>query len=189
MIKNIFSKKELDEELLLAKEVFLLLYKSGSEVSHCALENLKEVDVQGRVLLLADVNEVKDIHSEYNIDTIPSLLTFSDAKYAKLLKGCHSVAHYESTFKNEVNETASASAEAKPDVLVYTTPVCSYCTTIKNYLRVNNVSYREVDVSKDQNAAMEMKNRSGQQGVPQTYVNGKLVMGFDKVKLDDYLGL
>lgn len=64
-------------------------------------------------------------------------------------------------------------------VKVYSTPTCPYCHMLKAWLKQKNVSFQDVDVSKDQKAAMEMVSKSGQMGVPQTLVNGKMVVGFD----------
>ena len=60
---------------------------------------------------------------------------------------------------------------------------------VKDYLKSNNVAFDEKDVSKDQSAAMEMINKSGQRGVPVIEINGEIVVGFDQESLDDLLGL
>jgi glutaredoxin len=44
-----------------------------------------------------------------------------------------------------------------------------------------------VDVSRDPAAARDMIRRSGQQGVPVIDIGGKIVVGFDRVKIDKYL--
>lgn len=58
-----------------------------------------------------------------------------------------------------------------------------------DYLKENNISFTEKNVSNDKEAAMEMINKSGQKGVPVTDIDGNIVVGFDKDKLDNYLGL
>ncbi len=75
------------------------------------------------------------------------------------------------------------------NVIVFTTPTCSYCRTLKSYLRKNKVRFKEIDVSKDQRAMMDMKRKSGQQGVPQTWINNRPVVGFDKDKINKMLNL
>ncbi|PLX14769.1 MAG: NrdH-redoxin [Salinivirgaceae bacterium] len=72
---------------------------------------------------------------------------------------------------------------------MYTTPTCTYCTSLKNYLNDKSVSYTEIDVSKDHQAAEEMVKRSGQQGVPQTVINGQVVIGFDRAKINQLLNI
>ena len=39
------------------------------------------------------------------------------------------------------------------------------------------------------NDAEEMVRKSGQQGVPQTNINGQVVVGFDKEKINKLLGI
>jgi glutaredoxin len=58
-----------------------------------------------------------------------------------------------------------------------------------DYLRENNISFTEKNVSSDREAAMEMIKKSGQRGVPVTDIDGNIVVGFDQEKLDNYLGL
>jgi glutaredoxin 3 len=60
---------------------------------------------------------------------------------------------------------------------------------VKDYLRSNNVSFTEQDVSKDEKAAMEMINKSGQRGVPVIDISGEIVVGFDQESIDRILGL
>lgn len=74
-------------------------------------------------------------------------------------------------------------------VTVYTTKTWPWCTVVKDYLKSNNVAFDEKDVSKDQSAAMEMINKSGQRGVPVIDINGEIVVGFDQESLDNLLGL
>ena len=76
-----------------------------------------------------------------------------------------------------------------PRVILFTTPSCSYCRTAKSYLRQRGVPFKDVDVSRDATAARDMLRRSGQSGVPVIDVGGKIIVGFDKPKLDSYLGL
>lgn len=60
---------------------------------------------------------------------------------------------------------------------------------VKDYLKSNNVSFVEYDVSKDERAAMEMINKSGQRGVPVIDIDGNIVIGFDQESIDRILGL
>ncbi|MGC9376032.1 MAG: glutaredoxin family protein, partial [Bacteroidales bacterium] len=72
---------------------------------------------------------------------------------------------------------------------VYTTPTCTYCNSLKSYLKKMQVNFREVDVSKSPEQAQQLVTRTGQQGVPQTEINGKFVVGFDTNKLNKLLEL
>ncbi|MPW26077.1 NrdH-redoxin [Alkalibaculum sp. M08DMB] len=74
-------------------------------------------------------------------------------------------------------------------VKVYSTPSCSWCVKAKDYLKSNNISFEEYDVSKDRNAATEMVSKSGQRGVPVLDINDNIIVGFDKKNIDKLLGL
>lgn len=76
-----------------------------------------------------------------------------------------------------------------PRVILFTTPSCSYCRMAKKYLREQGIKFKDVDVSRDQTAARDMVKSSGQQGVPVLDIGGKIVVGFDRLKIDHYLGL
>ncbi len=74
-------------------------------------------------------------------------------------------------------------------VIVYSTPSCVWCTRLKNYFKDNGVKYQEVDVAANQTKMEEMKRKSGQMGVPQTEIEGQMIVGFDKPKINRILGL
>ena len=82
-----------------------------------------------------------------------------------------------------------ASSKKYPRVIVFSTPTCSYCRKAKQYFRQKQVPFKDVDVSQDQSAARDMVRRSGQQGVPQIQIGSKLIVGFDRPKIDRLLGL
>jgi len=74
-------------------------------------------------------------------------------------------------------------------VILFTTPTCSFCRAAKMYFRQKNIRFREVDITKDHAAARDMVRRSKQQGVPVIDIGGKIVVGFDRPKIDKLLGL
>ncbi|MEW5825379.1 MAG: Uxx-star family glutaredoxin-like (seleno)protein [Candidatus Bipolaricaulota bacterium] len=74
-------------------------------------------------------------------------------------------------------------------VTIYTTPTCSWCHAVKDHLRSRGVAFSEVDVSADMQKAREMVEKSGQYGVPVVDVDGEVVVGFDRVRIDSLLGL
>lgn len=74
-------------------------------------------------------------------------------------------------------------------VIVFSTPTCSWCRKIKSYLKENQVKFTNIDVSKDTKAARDMVKKTGQQGVPQMWVNNVPIVGFDKSKIDRLLNL
>ena len=189
-MKQIHSLNELNKELQTISPVWLLLFKRGSEQSDCAFVNYEKAvsDISGQQFLHADVNSVRDIHAEFDIRTVPSLLEFEAGKLKNIIKGCHQAEHFTAIFENAIF-VPGATSDGKPSksVTVYTTPTCSWCTTLKRHLDVHNIRYREVDVSKDQKAAEAMVRKSGQQGVPQMDINGQTIVGFDRERINRLL--
>jgi len=74
-------------------------------------------------------------------------------------------------------------------VTVYSTATCPYCKMAKDFLRQNSISFAEIDVAQDQHAAQEMVNKSGQMGVPQLEIDGKMIVGFDRAAIKKALSL
>lgn len=69
-------------------------------------------------------------------------------------------------------------------IKVYSTPTCPWCIKLKEFLKEKNVEYEDIDVSVDHEAAKKMMEKSGQMGVPQTEINGKIIIGFDKKAIE-----
>ena len=69
-------------------------------------------------------------------------------------------------------------------VKVYSTPTCPWCVKVKEFLKEKNVEFENIDVSENEDAAKEMMEKSGQMGVPQIEINGKVIVGFDKEAIE-----
>jgi len=74
-------------------------------------------------------------------------------------------------------------------IKVYSTPACPYCYALKDFLREHKIEFEDIDVSADPKAAEEMIRKSGQMGVPVTEIDGEIVVGFDKEKLEKLLNI
>lgn len=189
-MEKVNSYEELKSKIKDKEKVFLLLYKSGSEQSECAYNNLNQT-TSGEIsvpVYSADVNFVRDIHKRYGITSVPSLLLFEKGEYINTVKGCHDSDYYKALMQNAIYVAKSkAEGKAPKRVTVYSTPTCSWCNTLKSWLKKNGIPYTDVDVSKDERAAQELVNRTGQQGVPQTDINGQIIVGFDQTKLKQLL--
>jgi len=72
-------------------------------------------------------------------------------------------------------------------IKVYSTPTCPWCNRVKDFLKEKGAEFEEIDVSVDQEAAKKMVEKSGQMGVPQIEINGKMIVGFDKDALEEEL--
>lgn len=74
-------------------------------------------------------------------------------------------------------------------VVMYTTPTCHFCQLTKEFFKENNVAFEERDVAGNPEARQEMVAKSGQMGVPVIFVGSEMVIGYDKPRLSDLLGI
>lgn len=74
-------------------------------------------------------------------------------------------------------------------VLIYSTPTCPWCHKAKEYLKEKGIPYMDINVAEDQAKAQEMIQKSGQMGVPVIDIDGTIIIGFDKPKINAALGL
>ncbi len=72
-------------------------------------------------------------------------------------------------------------------VKIYSTPTCVYCKTLKGYLEKNGIQFEYIDVAKDEKQLQKMIKDSGQMGVPVVDIDGEIILGFDKAKIDKLL--
>ena len=70
-------------------------------------------------------------------------------------------------------------------VKVYTTPTCPWCKQAKALLESRGVPYEEVDVTKDRRLAEDLREVSGQLGVPVVTDGTTVVIGFNKAALEE----
>ncbi len=80
------------------------------------------------------------------------------------------------------------------EIIIYSTQVCPFCVAAKNLLNSLNLSYTEIMVDKDPEQRAIMMEKSGRTSVPQIFINGTHVGGFDDLRakvnnneLDDLL--
>ena len=194
-MKHIQNTQDLIQWVEGKNKSFLLLYKSeGSLQSQCALDNLGKAmnSDTSAALVAADVTFVRDIHGQFGIDSIPTLVEFNRGKFFRTIKGCHESSFYKNLFQGNhavLQQTQTAQEKPQKNVAVYSTPTCSWCNTLKSYLKDHQIRFSDIDVSRDAKAAEEMVKRSGQQGVPQTTINSEVIVGFDKARIDRLLGI
>ncbi len=190
-MKNIQNHQELLKNLQEKKKSYVLIYKKDSELSECALKSIQEVskDYDNLNIMLVDVSQVRDVHTQYDIKTAPSLLIFEGKEFVKSNKGCSTPGFYKSLFESSLFSAAASEGKPQKSVRVYSTPTCSWCNTLKSHLRKHHIMFTDIDVSADQHAAEELVRRSGQQGVPQTEIDGQIIVGFDKTRINNLLGI
>ena len=69
-------------------------------------------------------------------------------------------------------------------VTVYSTPSCPWCVKAKDFLKENDIPFKEFNVAKDEKARKDMVDKSGQMGVPVLDVNGTIIVGFDREAIE-----
>ena len=81
-------------------------------------------------------------------------------------------------------------------VVIYSTSYCPYCTAAKALLRSKNVVFEEIDVTHDPQRRTEMEQLSKRRTVPQIFIDGRSIGGYDDARdlnstgeLDRLLGL
>lgn len=70
-------------------------------------------------------------------------------------------------------------------VTIYSTPWCAFCKTEMQWMDKLGVPYVKKDIESDESAFTELMQKTGgqQTGVPVTDINGDLILGFDRPKL------
>ncbi len=74
-----------------------------------------------------------------------------------------------------------------PSVTVYSADWCAFCHAVKDYLKSKDVAYTEKNIEDKENGqtyAQESVAKSGQTGIPVVEINGEIIVGFDRPKID-----
>jgi len=74
-------------------------------------------------------------------------------------------------------------------IRVYTSSNCPYCIRLKKFLKDNRVKFKEINISVYPEAAKELKNKTGQTGVPVTLFGNNKIVGFDEHRLRKVLNI
>ncbi len=71
-------------------------------------------------------------------------------------------------------------------VIVYSTSWCAFCNTEKQWLEKLGVEFDSKNIEEDENANKELLDKIGGnfQGVPVTDIDGEIILGFDRPKLE-----
>jgi len=65
------------------------------------------------------------------------------------------------------------------DVIIYSKANCPFCEMAKTLLASKKVAFKEVRVDLDDNIRDEMIRLSGRRTVPQIFINGQSIGGYD----------
>jgi len=69
-------------------------------------------------------------------------------------------------------------------ITIYSADWCAFCHAAKDYLDKLGVKYTEKNVEEDVTFAQEAVQKSGQTGIPVIDIDGKVIIGFDRPKID-----
>lgn len=83
-----------------------------------------------------------------------------------------------------------------PEILIYTSTFCPYCTMAKRLLDKKGATYMEINVDTRPELREEMQRKTKRRTVPQIYIGDQHIGGFDDLhaldrqqKLDELLAI
>lgn len=132
-----------------------------------------------------DLDANPSFTSYYRIAGLPTVIFFKDGVMRGLYMGVKTVGEFRDVITGIIEGKKN---EGPREVRVFSTPTCPYCHMVKDYLKQKDVAFEDIDVSKDREKAMEMVQKSGQMGVPQLWIDGEVVVGYDTARIDQLLG-
>ena len=74
------------------------------------------------------------------------------------------------------------------EILIYTKDYCGYCARAKALLEAKGAGFTEIDVTNDTGLQAEMAERSGRRTVPQIFIDGRHIGGYDDLAAIDATG-
>lgn len=69
-------------------------------------------------------------------------------------------------------------------ITIYSAVWCGFCHAAKAYLQQKGIAYQEKDVDHDPAYAQEAFEKSGQRGIPVLDIDGTIIVGFDRPRID-----
>lgn len=167
----------------------IVFYSDTSPRSRDALSIIAEIKKQKPGVAVASVNvsRVRDIHPMFGVTGVPAVITLKNGALAKKIEGIQQRSTYEALLGDAPRKRADGTEAPPLRVTVYSSPTCPPCGVVKSYLRKKGVSFRVVDISRDEQSAREIMSRTGVSAVPQTDINGTVVVGADIPKIEELL--
>ncbi|HSX44105.1 MAG TPA: glutaredoxin family protein [Candidatus Saccharimonadales bacterium] len=74
-----------------------------------------------------------------------------------------------------------------PNITVYSSPTCAFCHMAMAYLASKKIPFKEIDVSQDMDAARWVQDKLGYVATPVIDIDGEVVLGFDRPRIDQIL--
>ena len=73
------------------------------------------------------------------------------------------------------------------NIKMYSTPFCKYCKLAKEIFRKKDLNFEEIDITQNQKLMEEMLKKSNEMTVPVFDINGQILVGFNRTKLEEAL--
>jgi glutaredoxin 3 len=73
-------------------------------------------------------------------------------------------------------------------VEIYTTPSCPFCVRAKRLLQARGIPFEEIDVAGDDDLRAQVIDRTGRRTVPQIFIDGRSIGGFEELAALDAAG-
>lgn len=71
---------------------------------------------------------------------------------------------------------------------MYTTPSCPFCVRAKRLLGERGIPFREIDLAADDALRADIIERTGRRTVPQIFIDGRSIGGFEELARMDAAG-
>jgi len=71
---------------------------------------------------------------------------------------------------------------------MYTAPSCPFCVRAKRLLEARGISFDEIDVAADDTLRAQVMERTGRRTVPQIFIDGRSIGGFEELAALDAAG-
>jgi glutaredoxin 3 len=71
---------------------------------------------------------------------------------------------------------------------MYTSPSCPFCVRAKRLLAARGIDFEEIDVSTDDELRAGVIERTGRRTVPQIFIDGQSIGGFEELAAMDAAG-
>ncbi len=75
------------------------------------------------------------------------------------------------------------------EILIYTKDYCGFCAQAKALLNAKGAAFTEIDVTHEADLQAAMIERSGRRTVPQIFIDGRHIGGFDDLVALDAAGI
>jgi glutaredoxin len=93
----------------------------------------------------------------------------------------------------DAGTAAPPAAGGPPVVTIYGTSWCGACKAARQYFTSRKIPFADKDVEKDADAARELATKAAKMGIPTDRVpvidvRGRLLLGFDRARIETLLG-